>query len=615
MNTARFESSTTELKATANNLPIEAPPDEESDVTLIRSLPPASFAKTNEPADDATPLARLMVSKERLHGTAHNASLPRRQAVKGLQVTVLTAETTFANQVRAALEGVNDVTIVATADEAVALAAAKRCPILISDTTPTRSTIEELTAQLRSHDPSVVFIVAGKRDQGGMFIGLQSSGAVDGFLLKPATAASTQLVVESATKRYRAALAKSDVAPEPTRRSRTRTARAKGQTQAPVADAIERATPTVEAHVPPPSTSRTITPLTTAAPTTAKQPIAIPRPTWPMMIAAIAVVGAVAWWASSQRAPDIDPQRVIGEQLALAENAHQDGKLTGGRDSAAYHLQTVLTLDPTNVAAQRGLDRIATELSRQTQTLMSQQRLADATAVLERLRELKPDYPELPLLDAQLKRLQDAVLAAHTAPAPSEPTAPPAAEPERKPAIERTENRAVARPAVAKPALQPVIEKKPPTPARATNTAPAFTPTKPQPQPSNTIAPEAQPAAPPPAQVATSAPAQSLPSEPGPRPAESGAASAPPAPTILKYVPPVYPSEAYARNLEGWVQVSLDVTPDGNVVNARIDDGDKRQLFARAALAAVKQWKYQPRPQAPGDTPLTVRLDFKLDGR
>lgn len=606
MNTARFESSTTELKATANNLPIEAPPDEENNVTLVRNRPPASFAKAKEIGDDATPLARLMVSQERLHGTARNASVPNRQPVKGLNVAVLTSETTFANQVRAALEGVNDVTIVSTADEAASLAAEKRCPILISDTTPTRSAIEALTSQLRAHDPALLFIVAGKRDQGGMFIGLQSSGAVDGFLLKPATAASTQLVVESATKRYRAANTKSDAAPEPTRRSRTRSPRVRTQEPSPVADVLERAIPTVEAHVPPPSTSQTITPLATTAPQTTKR-ATLPRPTWPVLIAAIAAVGAIVWWMTSQRVPDIDPQQVIAEQLTLAESAHQDGKLTGGRDSAAYHLQTVLTLDPSNVAAQRGIERIATELSRQTQTLMSQQRLADAAAALERLRELQPDYPELPLLDAQLKRLQDAVLAAHVAPAASEPTAPPVIE---------TENRAVA-----KPAPQPAIQKKSPAPTRATSgtrAAPPATPpaTAPAEAPSN-VAPQPAPTPTPPPQLATNstAPETSTPAQAAPLPAEPRTTSALGQPTILKYVPPVYPSEAYARNLEGWVQVTLAVAPNGNVVNARIDDGDKRQLFSRAALAAVKQWKYAPLPQATGETPVTVRLDFKLDGR
>ena len=628
MNTARFESSPTELKVPVAHQPIDAPPHEENDVTLVRNRPAASFAQANDAIDDATPLSRLMLSKERLHVAARNASLPHRQPVKGLQVTVLTSETTFANQVRAALEGVNDVTIVATADEASALAASKRCPILISDTTPTRGAIESLTTQLRSLDPAMVFIVAGKRDLGGMFIGLQSSGAVDGFLLKPATAASTQLVVESATKRYRTANAKSAGAPEPTRRSRTRPLRARGQPQAPAADAIERATPTVEAHVPPPTTSQTITPLATTAPL-ATQHTKVPRPTWPLMIVAVAIVGAIVWWASSQRPSDIDPRQVIAEQLALAERAHQDGQLIGGSGSAVYHLQTVLTLDPANIAAQRGLERIATQLSRQTQTLMSQQRLADATAALERLREMKPDYAELPLLDAQLKRLQDAVLAAHIAPATSEQNAPPAAEPERKPAIERAETRAVAKPASQSAAERSAVERKQPAPTRVANSTRVSGATAPDvsvsaqakalPPPSSTVAVPMQqtqptPAPTAPAQIASNPPAQApiIPAEPTPAPSESGASEAP---TILKYVPPVYPSEAYARNLEGWVQVSLAVTPSGNVVNARIDDGDKRQLFSRAALTAVKQWKYQPRPQASGETPLTVRLDFKLDAR
>ena len=152
-----------------------------------------------------------------------------------------------------------------------------------------------------------------------------------------------------------------------------------------------------------------------------------------------------------------------------------------------------------------------------------------------------------------------------------------------------------------KPTPQPVIEKKQPTPSRVANVVPTATRiTLPAPSIQQT-----QPA-----------PAPSAPAIVEPAPVETAAAtSAPQAPTILKYVPPEYPSEAYARKLEGWVQVQLTVTPSGNVVNARIEDGDKRQLFSRAALAAVKQWKYAPRPQATGDTPVTVRLDFKLGTR
>jgi TonB family protein len=75
----------------------------------------------------------------------------------------------------------------------------------------------------------------------------------------------------------------------------------------------------------------------------------------------------------------------------------------------------------------------------------------------------------------------------------------------------------------------------------------------------------------------------------------------------------VYPNEAYARGIEGWVQVSLQVAPNGSIAEVRVEDGVKRQLFSRAALAAVKQWQYEPNPHATTQTPVTVRLDFQLD--
>jgi protein TonB len=84
------------------------------------------------------------------------------------------------------------------------------------------------------------------------------------------------------------------------------------------------------------------------------------------------------------------------------------------------------------------------------------------------------------------------------------------------------------------------------------------------------------------------------------------------APTLLKYVAPIYPTEARSREIEGWIQVSVKVTPAGDVASARIEDGQKRQLFSRAALVAVKQWKYVPQPDVSGERQVSVRLDFQL---
>ena len=71
------------------------------------------------------------------------------------------------------------------------------------------------------------------------------------------------------------------------------------------------------------------------------------------------------------------------------------------------------------------------------------------------------------------------------------------------------------------------------------------------------------------------------------------AAAAPP-PKRVKYVAPQYPQDALSRGMEGWVDISFGLSGSGQVVDARVDDANPRNQFDRAALAAVRQWKYEP---------------------
>jgi protein TonB len=86
-----------------------------------------------------------------------------------------------------------------------------------------------------------------------------------------------------------------------------------------------------------------------------------------------------------------------------------------------------------------------------------------------------------------------------------------------------------------------------------------------------------------------------------------------PPPTRLKYVAPTYPPEAATKGVEGWVDVSFGVSGAGDVVDARVDDAQPRRQFDRAALSAVRQWKYQPSDDG-ADHPqrLKTRVQFKL---
>jgi TonB family protein len=74
--------------------------------------------------------------------------------------------------------------------------------------------------------------------------------------------------------------------------------------------------------------------------------------------------------------------------------------------------------------------------------------------------------------------------------------------------------------------------------------------------------------------------------------AKVAAAASPP--KRVKYVSPTYPQDALSKGVEGWVDISFGVTASGQVVDVRVDDAKPRNQFDRAALVAVRQWKYEP---------------------
>lgn len=85
----------------------------------------------------------------------------------------------------------------------------------------------------------------------------------------------------------------------------------------------------------------------------------------------------------------------------------------------------------------------------------------------------------------------------------------------------------------------------------------------------------------------------------------------------LVRVPPRYPERALARGLEGRVLVGFTVDRAGNVREARVLAAEPPNVFDRAALEAVSQWKYNPRvvhgrPTERKD--MKIALPFRLEG-
>jgi TonB family protein len=83
-------------------------------------------------------------------------------------------------------------------------------------------------------------------------------------------------------------------------------------------------------------------------------------------------------------------------------------------------------------------------------------------------------------------------------------------------------------------------------------------------------------------------------------------------PTRLISVDPVYPADAAAAGVEGWVDVSFAISPSGTVLGPQVAAAEPRGVFDAAALAAVSRWRYT-RPPVGEQQQLTERVEFDLD--
>jgi len=78
---------------------------------------------------------------------------------------------------------------------------------------------------------------------------------------------------------------------------------------------------------------------------------------------------------------------------------------------------------------------------------------------------------------------------------------------------------------------------------------------------------------------------------------------------IAQRVEPTVPPLAKAVKIGGKVKLHIVISPFGDVSSATVDSG--HPLLVKAALDAVKQWKFKPFLE--GDTPIAVATDVELD--
>ena len=190
------------------------------------------------------------------------------------------------------------------------------------------------------------------------------------------------------------------------------------------------------------------------------------------------------------------------------------------------------------------------------------------------------------------------------------------AEPKRKPDPVKPEP-AKAEPARARPQAEPVIAERPRPRAPEAFTTPAAPEVArpkavaevvaPVPPPAEVPAPGAAPAV----AVAVATPAAAAASTAVS--AETAAATAPPDDgndgelVPISTPPPVFPRDLRGTVTTGRVNVAFTVQPDGTVGETTAESSTNRRL-SKAALDAVKQWKFEPMTSA---VTYKVEFDFK----
>jgi protein TonB len=81
-------------------------------------------------------------------------------------------------------------------------------------------------------------------------------------------------------------------------------------------------------------------------------------------------------------------------------------------------------------------------------------------------------------------------------------------------------------------------------------------------------------------------------------------------------VNPQYPIRASERGIEGWVEVEFTISAAGTVKDPVVVASHPGSIFNRAALRAIRKWKYNPKiedgvaVERPG---VQVRLTFELE--
>ena len=87
---------------------------------------------------------------------------------------------------------------------------------------------------------------------------------------------------------------------------------------------------------------------------------------------------------------------------------------------------------------------------------------------------------------------------------------------------------------------------------------------------------------------------------------------------IVSRSAPRYPSRAISREIEGWVDIGFTIDTDGKPIDIVVIDSEPGDTFDKAAISAVKKWRFSPAMNETTNESVTsvvdsTRLQFKLN--
>lgn len=82
-------------------------------------------------------------------------------------------------------------------------------------------------------------------------------------------------------------------------------------------------------------------------------------------------------------------------------------------------------------------------------------------------------------------------------------------------------------------------------------------------------------------------------------------------PKPLETVIPTHPPELYVRGIEGEALVVFTLSPEGKVLNPKVESASHED-FGKAALEAIRQWTFTPATEDGKPVNATLKLPFKF---